>query len=198
MPLIYISIPFSYMSTNITNSLDISSIIPIPESLNNWASSYLMRESEAKVYGTSGMYWVPILFDTLKTTAYLIVPFLLWRKRTELNRGYKSLFSFYLFLYAIINFLRPIPVLGERFYWFIQILSVYLLLVAYGDKAKKYLIIILNANSWFIFNRYFFRGAVARAEPPLVFYSPTPYILHEYWGLDKMDTAELENSGVYH
>lgn len=192
MLLVYISIPFSYMSTEIMGNLDLTPIIPLPDSLNTWVLTYLEKESEAKTYGTSGLYWVPILFDFLKTTTYLIVPFLLWRKRDELNRNHKSLFSFYLFLFAIVNLLQPVPVLGGRYMWFVQILSIYMLLLAYGDKAKKYLIIILIANSWFIFNRYLFRGAVSRSVPPIVFYTPTPYIVYEYWGVEKMNIMELD------
>lgn len=190
MPLVYLSIPFSYMSTSITNSLDISSIIPLPDSLNSWAASYLGGETRVKEYGTSGLFWVPILFDFLRTTAYLIVPFALWKKRDELNKNHKALFSFFLFLYAIINFLRPVPVLGQRYYWFVQILSVYMLLLAYGDKAKKFLIIILIANSWYAFNRYFFRGAVSNCVPKIVFYTPAPYIIYEYWGVERMNIID--------
>lgn len=197
MPLVYISIPFSYMSTEITNSLDITSVIPLPDSLSNWASSYLGRESEEKTYGTSGMFWVPVLFDFLKRTVYLIVPFLLWRKREMLNKEHKSLFSFYLFIYAIINFLQPVPVLGDRFFWFVQILSIYMLFLAYSDKAKKYLIIILIANSWHIYNRYFFKGAVFRSVPTIVFYTPAPYIIAEYWGVEEMNLI-LREGGTYH
>lgn len=198
MPLVYISIPFSYMSTEFTNSMDISSIIPLPGSLNEWVTSYLNKESEIISHGTGGLYWVPTMFDFLKTTAYLIIPILLWRKRELLNIQHKSLFSFYLFLFAIVNFLQPVPVLGTRFMWFVQILSIYMLFLAYGDNAKKFLIIILIANSWLIFNRYFYRGAVARSVPTIIFYTPAPYIIYEYWGLDHIETAELEGGGNYH
>lgn len=190
MPLVYISIPFSYMSTYLTNTIDITSIIPLPEAFSSWASSYLMDETRSKTYGTSGFFWVPIVFDFLKTTVYLIVPILIWRKRELLNNQNKSLFSFYLFLYAIVNFIQPVPVLGERYIWFVQILSIYMLFIAYGNDAKKYLIIILLANSWFIFVRYAFGGAVTRSVPPIVFYTPAPYVIQEYWGSEKMNTIQ--------
>lgn len=191
MPLVYISIPFSYMSSDIIGSIDLASIIPLPDSINNWATSYLESENKAISYGTSGLYWVPIMFNTIKRTVYLIVPILLWRKRKILNADHKALFSFYLFLFATINFLQPVPVLGGRYMWFVQILSIYMLFLAYGDNAKKYLIIILLANSWYVSMRYT-RGAAASSVPPIIYYSPAPYIIYEYWGVEKMDIMELD------
>lgn len=190
MPLVYLSIPFSYMSTEITNALDITSIIPLPDSISQWASSYLERETTSKEYGTSGMFWIPILFDFLKTTVYLMVPFLLWKKREIINGKHKALLSFYLFFYAFVNFMQPVPVLGERYMWFVQILSIYMLFLAYGDQAKKYLIIILIANSWYVFNRYLFRGAVKSSVPTIIFYTPAPYIINEYWGVERMNIID--------
>lgn len=196
MIFVYISIPFSYLSTDITNSLNIASIIPLPDSLNAWVTSYLGRESSAKVYGTAGMFWIPILFDFLRNTVYLMVPILLWKKKRLVTEEYKPLFSFYLFFYAVVNFLQPVPVLGGRYMWFVQILSIYMLFIAYGNQAKKYLLIILLANSWFIFNRYLFRGAVANCVPTVIFYAPTPYIINEYWGVERMNI--IDEGHYYH
>lgn len=192
MPLVYISIPFSYMSVNIVNTIDLSSILPSSASLNYWITSHLNIENQTPVStGGSGFYWVSILFDFLRNTVYLIVPFLLWKKRDEINKNHKSLFSFYLYLFAIINFLQPIPVLGLRYMWFVRILSIYMLFLAYGNKAKKYLIMILIANSWYIYGRYY-TGTVRSSVPKIIFYTPAPYIIHEYWGVDRMDIVELE------
>lgn len=196
MPLVYLSIPFSYMSTEFTNALDITSIIPLPDSISSWASSYLEKETTSKEYGTSGLYWVPILFDFIRRTIYLIVPFKLWEKREEINRKHKALFSFYLFLYAFVNFMQPVPVMGERYIWFIQILSIYMLFIGYGDKAKKILMIILIANSWLIFNRYLYRGAVANNVPKTIFYAPAPYIISEFWGVERMNI--IDEGYIYH
>lgn len=188
MPLVYLSIPFSYMSADILGSFDIVSIIPLPESLNNWVLSYLKRETDVVSTEGSGFYWIPILFRLLKTTAYLLVPFWVWKKRRVLNANphTKALFSFYLFFFAIVNFIQVIPVLGARYMWFVQILSIYMLFLAYGDKAKSYLYIILFANAWFIFCRYFYGGAVSSSVPPIIFYTPAPYLIAHYWGIEEM------------
>lgn len=191
MPLVYISIPFSYMSTDIISSIDIISIIPLPDSISNWATGYLEAENKAKSYGTSGFYWVPIMFNTIKRTVYLIIPILLWKKRDVLNANHKALLSFYLFLFSTVNFLQPVPVLGGRYMWFVQILSIYMLFLAYGDNAKKYLIIILLANMWHVSIRYT-TGAASSSVPPIIYYTPAPYIIYEYWGVEKMDIMELD------
>lgn len=189
MPMVYLSIPFSYLSTNIMSSIDIATIIPLPESLSQWITAYLAAEKEIEQTGTSGFYWVPILFDFLKTSIYLIIPFLLWRKRDILNNNEKTkaLFSFYLFFFAFVNFIQVIPVLGVRYLWFIQILSIYLLFLTYGRKSKKILILILFANLWYIFTRYFYGGAVSSSVPPIIFYTPLPYIIIHYWGIERMN-----------
>lgn len=196
MPLVYLSIPFSYMSTEIANGLDITSIIPLPDSLSSWASSYLERETTSKEYGTSGMFWIPILFDFLRRTVCLMVPFLLWKRRRIINEKHKALLSFYLFFYAFVNFMQPVPVLGDRYMWFVQILSIYMLFLAYGVQARKYLIIILIANSWYIFNRYLYKGAVKNCVPTIIFYTPAPYIINEYWGVERMDI--IDEGYYYH
>lgn len=189
MPMVYLSLPFSYMSAEILGTLDITSIIPLPDSLNDWVLSYIQRTPEVSSTGGTGFYWVPIFFNFIKTTAYLLVPFYVWKKRHDLNSNphTKNLFSFYLYFFAMVNFIQVIPVLGARYQWFIQILSIYMLFLAYGLNAKKILYIILFANAWFIFSRYFHGGAVSSSVPPIIFYTPAPYIVAHYWGIERMN-----------
>lgn len=185
--LVYISIPFSYMGTELGQSLDISSLLPIPDTLNSWASTYLHREQDVVSWGNSGFYWVPILFDFIKTTAYLIIPIAILSKKKKLmsSPATKKLFLFYLFLFSFANFVQLIPVINTRAVLFIHILSIYMIFRVYGMNSKLYFL-ILFASAWSIFSRYY-GGVFERSVPYIIFYTPMPYILYEYWGVTHMD-----------
>lgn len=194
MILAYVSVPFSFLSSDFLLSVDIKSFLSFNSSIADWASMSLAAEMnhEAKTGGT-GFYWVPMFFDTFKRIAYLLIPYLIWKRRKVFatEKNINRLFSFYLYFFIIVNFFQIFPVLGVRYSWFVQILSIYLLLVVYGSKAKKILLFLLLANSWYIFTRYFYQGAVYSSVPPIIFYTPLPYIIAHYWGVIKMNTNPL-------
>mgnify|MGYP002622675423 CR=1 FL=1 len=192
--LVYISVPFSFLSSDIiSNSAEYLSFLPFSEALQVWAFGYMTTEAEQVQASGSGFYWVPIFFDIAKNIAYLLVPLAIIRKQRHLLRddNVRHLLSCYLFLFAISNFIRVMPVLGNRFYWFVQILSIYVLFKVYGMKSKLYFVILFGC-SWGIFTRYFFGGAVSRSVPLIIFYTPLPYLIYKYWGITKMNVVETD------
>lgn len=193
--LVYISIPFSYMSTDIFSSnIDILSILSFSNALSGWAEGYITSsEVETKQVIGGGLYWVPVLFGILKKTAYLIVPIMIINKRDLVSKlaTTSGMISCYLLLFALANFVQPMPVLGARLFLFVQILSIYVLFRVYGFKTNMFYI-ILFALTWDWFTRYFFGGAVSRVVPMMIFYTPLPYILFKYWGKTTMDVIEPE------
>lgn len=194
--LVYVSIPFSYMSGEIGQQLNIASFLPLPEGLSSWMTGHLQGEKEAVSWGTSGFYWVPVLFSFLKTTVYLMVPLAIIRKREVLNKDPKTqnLFLFYLFLYAFVNFVQVLPVISDRAIWFIQILSIYMIFRVYGMNSKMYQIILIG-GLWSIFSRYY-GGVFERSVPYILFYTPLPYLLYHYWGITTMDVQILEGIDI--
>ena len=187
--LVYISIPFSYLSLDIFSSnVNMLPFLLFSDTLGDWAFGYATSQAEQTQVTGSGFYWVPLLFGILKTTVYLIVPVTIIGKRVMINKSSNigRLISCYLLLYVISNFLQGVPVLGVRFFFFVQIMSIYVLFKMYGFKSKIYHIIFF-ALAWDIFSRYFFGGAVSRVVPTIIFYTPLPYILIKYWGKTSMD-----------
>lgn len=192
--LVYVSIPFSYMSSDIISSnINILSLLPLSDSLGEWAEGYASSSVESTQATGSGFYWIPVLFSILKKTAYLIVPIMILQKRELINKQSSTgrLISCYLLLFAIANFVQSMPVLGVRFFLFVQILSIYVLFKVCGLNTNLYYI-ILFALAWDIFSRYFFGGAVSRIVPLIVFYTPLPYIIMKYWGKTTIDVVTPE------
>lgn len=194
--LVYVSIPFSYMSGEIGQQFNIASFLPLPEGLSYWMTGHLQGEKEAVSWGTSGFYWVPVLFSFLKTTVYLMVPLAIIRKREVLNKDPKTqnLFLFYLFLYAFVNFVQVLPVISDRAIWFIQILSIYMIFRVYGMNSKMYQIILIGCL-WSIFSRYY-GGVFERSVPYILFYTPLPYLLYHYGGTTTMDVQILDGINI--
>lgn len=190
--LVYVSIPFSFLNSEVISAnAELLTYLPLSDSLTMWAMGYLTSEAEATQTTGSGFYWVPLFFDVAKTIAYLLVPIAIIQKKELLkgNNHISQLISCYLFMFAICNFVRMMPVIGVRLYHFVHILSIYIIFKVYGMNSKLYFI-ILFACAWSIFTRYFFGGAVSRCVPLIVFYTPLPYIIFEYWGITKMDIVE--------
>lgn len=190
--LVYTSIPFSYMSSDIFSSnINLLSFLPFSNALSAWSEGYATSTMDNTQATGSGFYWLPILFGILKKTAYLIVPIMIIRKRELTNKlsAKSGIISCYLFLFALANFLQPMPVLGGRFFWFVQVLSIYILFSVYGFNTKLYYIIFF-ALTWDWFSRYFFGGALSKVVPMIIFYTPLPYILYKYWGETTIDVVE--------
>lgn len=195
--LVYLSIPFSYLSTDIfSSSADLLSYLPFSDTLSSWAFGHTSFISEETKTSGSGLYWIPILFSFLKKTAYLTVPIIIINKRNIIRQGnLGGLISCYLLLFAFANFVQVIPVLGVRIFLFVQILSIYVLFKVFGFKSKIYLF-ILFALAWDVFTRYFFGGAVSRVVPLIVFYTPLPYLIYHYWGETTMDVVINDNFNI--
>lgn len=187
--LVYISIPFSYLSSDIiSSSVNLLSYLPFSNALNTWAEGYAKSTLGSTQVTGSGLYWLPIFFSIVKKTAYLIVPLVVIQKHKFISfqTSTGQLISCYLLLFAIVNFVQALPVLGVRIFWFVQILSIYVLFRVYGLNTKLYFIIFF-ALSWDWMTRYFFGGAVSRVVPKIVFYTPLPYLIYKYWGKTTMD-----------
>lgn len=185
--LLYASVPFSYLSYDLLSSLNFSAL-PLPPTLINWIERYLSEESYDKYVGNkgvSGFFWVQQGFTIFRNTIYLLIPLYLWKYREELKSNPKinRLFNFFLYYYAVINFAQFIPVLGERFFWIVRILSVYLWFKIIYPRHNNILIILLVSCSWEIFKRYFYEGALSKCVPMEIFYASLPNLIVDFWGV---------------
>lgn len=194
--LVYLTIPFSYMSIDLGAGINLSNLLPLPDALVSWMQGYAEGEKEIQSSGNSGFYWVPIFFDILRTTVYLMIPIVLLRNRQLFShdKKCKQLFLLYLYLYVFVNVAQIFPVICDRSKWFIQILSIYMLFRVFGLDTKMYVIILIG-SAWAIFSRYY-GGVFERSVPYIIFYTPLPYILYEYWGVTKMDVQVLDGVDI--
>lgn len=183
--LLYVSVPFSYLSYDLLTSLNFSAL-PLPSTLAVWIEGYLSEDSFDKYVaseGASGYYWVAQTFTIIRTTAYLTIPLYLWKYRKEIEQrnDIKHLFKFFIYFYALINFIQFVPVLGERFYWMVRIFGIYLWFKAVYPRHNTMLKILLLACSWEIFSRY--TGTLYKCVPLEIFYTTLPNLIADFWGV---------------
>lgn len=188
--LLYISVPFSYLSYDLIASINFSSL-PLPSTLSLWMERYMSEEkfnTHIMNAGASGYFWVSQAFNSFRNTMYLLIPYYLWKYRKEIDErtDIKGLFNFYLYFYAIVNFIQFVPVLGERFFWIVRILGIFLWFKVIFPRHKNILLLIFLSCSWDIFRRYFYTGALYRSVPLEIFYYPLPYLIADFWGVTTM------------
>lgn len=176
--LLYISIPFSFLSYDFLVSINFSNL-PLPPSLIAWINIYLGEASYSKYIaqdGASGFYWVGNLFSFLMKTAYLMIPIFLWKNWNQIkkNSTLHRFCSFYLAFYSIVSFIQFVPVLGERFYWLVRIFSIYIWFKALYPRYRWIIYFIFLSCSFAIFRRYFYGGAVSVCVPLDIFFEPLP------------------------
>lgn len=190
--LLYLSVPFSYFSYDLLTQLNISEL-SLPPAFELWINNYLSEE-KFNMYilheGASGFFWVQESFHFIMRTTYLLVPIMLWYVRKDISKraDISCFFSFYLFFYAVVNFIQFIPVLGTRYFWLVQIFSVYVFFKAFGiNRNRKFIYCLLFACSYDILRRYLYKGAVYSSVPVEIFFMPLPYLIYDHWGITSYD-----------
>lgn len=174
------SIPFSFFDSNILSGFDLSSVLPA--SLYKWSLNHFDPSSNiTRDVAQSGFWWVGSTFTFFRkaTFIYLLIIFVKYKERIMAHNEMQHFFPFFLFITTLINLLQPVPVLGERYYWFIQALSVYVWFKAfYPDRAQD-IFLLLSATSWAIFQRYgyYAGGALSCNTDPDLFFTPLPYLI---------------------
>ena len=103
------------------------------------------------------------------------------RNKNDINNNQeaKNFYPFLLFLLIITNIVQAIPVLGERYYWFVKIFTVFVWFKAFYPKHKKVILCLILVNSWAFLSRYGYvlGGALSTNTPIDIFYTPLPYLI---------------------
>ncbi|WP_300646015.1 EpsG family protein [uncultured Duncaniella sp.] len=176
--LLYASVPFSFLSYDLFVSINYNSL-PLPSVLSNWINRYLSEEfynTFVDKSGGSGFYWIGNLFLLIMKGAYLIIPIYLIKYKEELMKQHNlwRLCRYFIFFFAIVSFIQCVPVLGERFFWLVRIMAIYIWFKAIYPKHNWVIWLILFSCSWSIFRRYFYHGAVESSVPKEIFYETLP------------------------
>lgn len=183
--LLYCSLPFSYMSYDLLYSINISSL-PIPSVMNAWITRYMSEDFYSTFVandGASGYYWVTNIFDFIKKTAYLLVPLYLIKEGKKYKGKSKmwDLAGYFIFFYAVVSFIQFVPVLGERFYWLVQIFAIFIWFKLIYPRHNWVIWLMLFGCSWGLFRRYFYHGAVESSVPLEIFWEPLPLAIADMW-----------------
>ena len=176
-----ISIAFTFFDANLFGNI---SLPFLPTSIQKWGAGYMSEESY-RIFvlneGRSGFWWVDSIFRFAMKFIYVIMTIQLvkYKKEVYANRESATLYPFYLILFTAVNLIQFVPVLGGRFYWFIQVFCLLVWFKAFGLTKSKMLLYLLAANSYYIIHRYgyFLGGALSVNTNPDLFYTPLPYLI---------------------
>lgn len=183
-----ISIPFALTPSDENIGMDLWFTQYLPPIFSDYIHRVFSESMYEKLVAQSdrtGYIWVTLLFNMLMKLSHIIVIILLWYKRNLFKKNKKiySLFGTVLIMFAIINFMQFIPIIGSRYMWLVRSLSIYLFFkVFYKTKYEKYLWIILFTCLQFIFMRWFYKGAGVFLVSPTIYYMPAPYLIYDFIG----------------
>lgn len=177
------SIPFAFFDANLLTNFDVTIL---PKSLQRWVTNYTSDEFY-KVYvldvGRSGFWWITAMFEFLTKAMFIYITWLLIKNRKHVmaNPEGKQLYGYYIFLFAAVNMIQFVPVLGTRYTWFMRLFCLYVWYKGlYGRGNSKWIVYGLAAVYWWeCFRRYGYilGGALSVTTPIDLFFMPLPYLM---------------------
>lgn len=178
----FVSIPFSFFSYELFASINYSFL---PSFLSHWIQSYLSDEMYAKLIlnkGRSGFFWVTQLFSYISYLAYFLIPIMMMKYKEQIleNSEIGKLYPFYILLFSITNFIRMLPTIGVRYFFTIQIMSVYMFFKVFYPMKKNYFWVLLFAWSFPIFLRWFYSGAGLHLVPKNIYFDNLFSLVNDY------------------
>ena len=174
------TIPFCFLDTEMIKGIDLS--LFLPENLYSWSLNHFDNtNSSIKVDARAGFWWVGALFAIASKIMYIYMVIMMVKNKQNVNNNTesKNFYPFLLFLLTIVNFIQAVPVLGERYFWFIKIFTIFVWFKAFYPKHKKVIICLLIVSSWGFLQRYgyIFGGALATNTPIDIYFTPLPYLI---------------------
>lgn len=175
------TIPFLFFTTEVFRTIDLSKFLP--GFLYKWTTYHNTDEAYAALEGVgrAGFWWVGASFNLAKRVIYAYMGIIFIRNNKLLlnNPETKNFYPFYLFFYSFVNIIQSIPVLGERYYIFIRILTILIWFKAFGFSKNKIIYALLIACSWDLVKRYGYimGGALSITTSPDLFFTPLPYLI---------------------
>ena len=180
--LFFASIPFSLLSYDLFSGLNYSFLPPV---FSHWIESYLSDDAYAKLImhkGSSGFFWVRVMFSYIIYALYIYIAVLLMKNKQVIfsQKETSSLYPFYLLLFAVTNFIRLLPTIGERYLYTIEILTVYLFFKVFYPFKKIIFFFLLGGWSFYIFMRWFYSGAGLLLVPKNIYYDNLFSLITDY------------------
>ena len=167
-----ISIPFALPFARFFTFIDISFL---PDSIERSVSNHITQDSierKSSGVGQSGFYWVGQTFLYYRYFMYILLAIIIAKtiKKNEAKEGDKQIFVFYLWFFALCNFVQTLPVICERLFFVVRILGAILWYTFAYPRYNFFLLFLLSSCSMEILIRYFYNGAVYRVVPLDIFF----------------------------
>lgn len=174
------TIPLSFFDAEIIKGIDFSTFLP--DFLYRWSLNHFDNTSNVmEVDSRAGFWWIGATFNIATKCMYIYMLIIMIRNKNNINNNQeaKNFYPFLLFLLIITNIVQVIPVLGERYYWFVKIFTVFVWFKAFYPKHKKVILCLILVNSWAFLSRYGYvlGGALSVNTPTDIFYTPLPYLI---------------------
>lgn len=173
------SIPFCFIDAGIIKGIDLSIL---PDFLYNWSLKHFDNSSNViEVDTRAGFWWVGSSFAIASKIIYIYMFIMMLKNKQDVNNNIESnnFYPFFLFVLIVVNLAQAIPVLGERYYWFVKIFTIFVWFKAFYPKHKKVILCLIVASSWGFLQRYGYviGGSLAGTTPIDIFFTPLPYLL---------------------
>ena len=180
--LFYVSIPFSVLSYDLFSGISYSFLPPV---FARWVETYLSEDSYAsfvQMKGTSGFFWVTQLFSYMSYGLYIYIPIVLMKKSNEIlcRDDIGKLYPFYMLLFSATNFIRLVPVIGQRYLYTVQIMSIYMFFKVFYPQQKGYFYALLGGWLFYIFIRWFYNGAGLELVPKNIYIDNLFSLINDY------------------
>lgn len=175
--------PLMFITTDFFHQIDLSQFLP--PSLYRWSTYHNTDEAYANLAGASrsGFWWVGSSFVIAQKVMYAVMATIIMKEFKKSNKKIddvsRRLYPFFLLFFAISNLIHSVPALGERFFCFTRIFTIFMWFKAVYPKYPKILVCLLGVCSWSIFVRYGYilGGALSVNTHPDLFYTPLPYLI---------------------
>lgn len=177
------TIPFIFFDADLFANFDVSFL---PPGIQRWTERCMSEAAYSHFIlneGKSGFWWVQASFKFAMKIAYVYVTISMVRnyRTLEQNCVARKIYPFYLILFAAVNMIQFIPILGERYFWFTRIFCILVWFKAFFHipSHRKELYILLGTCFYDIVTRYgYFLGGVLSTTTAIdLYYSPLPYLM---------------------
>lgn len=174
------SIPFCFFDAEIIKGIDLS--ILLPDFLYRWSLNHFDNTSNVMVVDARAGFWrVGAAFNIAVKIVYVYMFIMMVKNKDRINDNIesKNFYPFFLIILIIANLAQAIPVLGERYYWYVKIFTVFVWFKAFYPTHKKVIVCLIVANSWAFLSRYGYilGGALSTNTPIDIFFTPLPYLI---------------------
>lgn len=174
------SIPLGFLNTDFFLGFDFSQYLP--QSLSAWIDLYNNEEGYSALHGEgrAGFWWVGVFFESIMQIAYVWMTIRIIKSDNKIkNEESYNFYTFFMFLVILCNIMHSLPEIGKRYYWILQIVTMFMWFKSHYPYGKKVMRLLMLGCSFGILIRYgyIFGGALSVTTPIDLYFMPLPYLI---------------------